>query len=118
MTINIIIIIILLLYKYYYINITQLYIYKYYRGTINNDRIAAAMYSLGTWFDSGIHVHKGDNDGNNNNLVENIKTEFLFCKQPCSDIRNDAPNLDLDLHPDLDLDVDRAGQDCHTPQRK
>jgi hypothetical protein len=41
------------------------------RGTINNnDRIAATMYFLGTWFVWGICVdtlHKGENDNNNNN---------------------------------------------------
>jgi hypothetical protein len=44
-------------------------------GTINSsDRIAATLYSLGTWFVSGIYVntlHKGDsiftNNNNNNN---------------------------------------------------
>jgi hypothetical protein len=38
----------------------------------SNDRIAATMYSLGTWFVSLIYVcintlHKGDNDEDNNN---------------------------------------------------
>jgi hypothetical protein len=41
-------------------------------STINSsDRIAATLYSLGTWFVSGIYIytlHKGDSDdGNNNN---------------------------------------------------
>jgi hypothetical protein len=47
------------------------------------DRIAATMYSLGTWFDSGICVdtlHKGENDdddddnnnNNNNNRGQNM----------------------------------------------
>ena len=54
-------------------------------GTINsNDRIAETLYSLGTWFVSGIYVcintlHKGDDDddddddddNNNNNKNKN-----------------------------------------------
>jgi hypothetical protein len=39
-----------------------------------------------------------------------LQTKFLFCKQPCSAIRNEAPNLD----PDLDLDLDLLVQDCQT----
>jgi hypothetical protein len=49
-------------------------------GTINSsDRIAATLYSLGTWFVSGIYIykmHKGDSDDdddNNNNLLYNIQ---------------------------------------------
>jgi hypothetical protein len=57
-------------------------------GTINsNDRIAATMCSLGTWFVSGIRIctntlHKGakdddddDDDNNNNNTNNNINND-------------------------------------------
>ena len=45
------------------------------RGTINDDRIAATMYSLETWFVSGICVdtlHKGENNDD-----DNYKTYFM-----------------------------------------
>jgi hypothetical protein len=51
----------------------------------SNDRIAATVSSLGTWFVSEMNtLHKGaqdndnnDNDNNNNNNNNNIATHFV-----------------------------------------
>jgi hypothetical protein len=60
-------------------------------GTINsNDRIAATMYSLGTWLVSGIYIYiyiyiyintlqKGAKNDDNNNAAE-LKSSLTFTK--------------------------------------
>jgi hypothetical protein len=50
-------------------------------GTINSsDRIAATLYSLGTWFVRNMCIktlHKGDSDDNNNNNTDNLFILFM-----------------------------------------
>jgi hypothetical protein len=71
-------------------------------GTINSsDRIAATLYSLGTWLVSGIcpcinTLHKGDSDdddddddntnNNNNNLDANLRFWCSYCDPLFRDI--------------------------------